>query len=82
MSSMSKQALKSEILPLSELARRTEVMADIKKEVAYDKSTGTWSWMDRYCRDIPGSEEHGHGGFATWWDAVRDATEPYFDESE
>jgi len=58
------------------LERLFQVMQDIKKELAYDKHTGLWSWHDR---DEP---EVGHGEFPTALDAMIDATKPYFNPED
>ncbi len=61
---------------LSKLERMFLILADIKKDTAYDKFSGTWSWFDR-------SEEDNlhawHTGFSTNLEAVTDAVEPYME---
>ena len=53
------------------------VAQDTKKDFAYDKSQGTWSWFDR--SEKYHSESH-HTGFTTFYEALEDAVEPYFQE--
>jgi hypothetical protein len=53
------------------------VCEDVRKEFAYDKSAGTWSWFDR---DEAENVAAWHTGFETRWDAMLDAAEPYLDE--
>lgn len=60
------------------LEERMVVLSDIKKEVSYFKYTGTWAWHDRGDDDT----ENWNDGFGSFWEAVLDATEPYFEEGD
>lgn len=55
------------------LESRMQVAEDTKKLFRFDKHTGTWSWYNK-------AEHEGHGPFPTFFAAVVDATEPYFNE--
>lgn len=71
--------MQSKHIELEKLERWCQILADTKKEISYDKSTGTWAWYDRYERgNIPAY----HPGFKTWLEAVKDAIEPYLMDDE
>lgn len=55
------------------------VFEDIKKRLAYDKSHGTWSWVDR---DEYDNLDAYHTGFATALAAMEDAVEVYLNEED
>jgi len=61
-------------ISISRLDDLTRMLADQKKVIAYDKSAGTWSWVDKDCVD---NTPDYHVGFATWLDAVVDTLNPY-----
>ena len=56
-----------------------QIAQDTGKEFAYDIHAGSWSWFDRDERD---NSECWHGGFKSRLDALKDAIEPYLDESD
>ena len=75
----------------SELERREQIALDIKKEFTYHRSSGQWFWHDRRNYDIkmiagqPTAVEMPpdlSGPFSTRLDALRDATDPYWEDSE
>lgn len=68
-----------EVITAVRLERIHQVFADLKKHLAYDKGTGTWSWVDR---DEVDSIEAYHGGFTTALAAMVDATEPYLEDDD
>ncbi len=66
--------MKTPLIPVNHEAHMS-VFMDTKKALSYDKHSATpWGWHDR---DEPGEV---HGGFRTAWEAICDATEPYFDK--
>jgi len=64
---------------LAKIEESERVATETKKLFFYDKSKGTWSWVDR-------GEEHElgsyHNGFKTRYRALADAVEPYATEIE
>lgn len=62
-----------------DLEARMQVMEDTKKRVSYFKFTGKWAWFDRADE---GDLDNYHEGFDTAWEAILDATEPYFEDDE
>jgi hypothetical protein len=60
-----------------ELLERMEVVAqDTRKVFVYDKNSGLWGWRNKYDAELTQSN------FKTRVDALIDAVQPYFDESE
>jgi len=57
---------------------RLSIFHDTKKTLLYLKADG-WGWCDK---DEKESGEAWHTGFATAWEAILDATEPYFDDED
>lgn len=61
-------------IELADLESRLSTFFDIKKKLLYYK-TGGWGWCDK------SDEEEGSSEcFPTAWEAILDATAPYFDE--
>jgi hypothetical protein len=60
------------------LEMRMVVLMDIKMEISYFKSEGTWAWHSRGDDNI----DNWHCGFESWWEAVLDATDPYFQNED
>ena len=64
---------------LGAVDRAIEIADDVKKDFAYDKSTGKWAWYDRDEADNPVAF---HGQFDSFCDALFDAVEPYLEPDE
>lgn len=64
-------------IPVEELERRMQVFHDTGKVHGYSKHTGKWGWCDR---DVMNDLDNWHDGFDTFWEAILDATDPYFEE--
>jgi hypothetical protein len=65
-------------ISLAELENRMSCFYDTKKVMLYLRAGG-WAWCDR-CAEY--DQDSYHTGFDTMWDAVKDATEPYFEGNE
>lgn len=53
-----------------DLERWTRIAEDTRKEIAFNKATGTWTWNNR-------GDLADHGPFKTYAEALYDAIEPY-----
>lgn len=60
------------------LEQRMLIAKDIKKEFYYNKFNGLWYWHDRGEENI----ENYDGPYYTFWDALCDATSPYYPGEE
>jgi hypothetical protein len=58
------------------LERYMKIANDLKKEFAYSKCEGTWSWYDR----ADAHKLHNwHTGYKSFWECLVDAVEPYME---
>lgn len=55
---------------MTDLERWMRIAEDTKKEIAFNKAIGTWSWSNR-------GDLASHGPFKTYAGALYDAVEPY-----
>jgi hypothetical protein len=60
------------------IGRWMEIAQDVKKEFHYSKCDGLWRWSDRHEDEYENFSEP----FPNFLDCVRDAIEPYLEESE
>lgn len=67
------------IASCSEIEWAEKVAADTKKQFAYNKHTGEWSWFDSCDANYT---ENWHSGFPTRLAALMDAVEPYLSDDE
>jgi len=62
------------------LERYMQMCKDLKKDIDYHKSSGTWSWYDRWDKADNPLSYTSYGPFDTFLETLCDIVDPYIEQ--